>query len=218
MTTLDAHEYRDTYYARQFVYGMGTEEILTMLRSVPAIDTWLDLGCGSESLLWACALRAGRLTAVDVDPDRLDLLRLNATSTEPRGAYETALQLGGRTPAEWNSLCALVSDVRVADCLDGAAGNLPRSELVTQFGLLGLCRDEQHFGERVTWMTDLVVPGGLVAGANWMSAVHPDRLGLHEELYRTAFADAGVELDNLLRISSSDTDYPEIWAYTGSRR
>ncbi|WP_410650399.1 class I SAM-dependent methyltransferase [Amycolatopsis sp. cmx-4-54] len=217
MTTLDAHEYRDTYYARQFVYGMGTEQILAMLRTLPQVGSWLDLGCGSESLLWACALRAAGLTAVDLDPARLELLRVNATSAEAQGAYRTALQLGGRTQADWRSLCALVTDVRVADCLGGDAGDLPQADLVTQFGLLGLCDDERHFAERVAWMAEKTVPGGLLAGANWMSAVHPGRLRLDEELYRSAFTDAGVELTDLRRIPGSDTDYPEIWAYVGRR-
>ncbi|KFU80241.1 hypothetical protein BB31_15540 [Amycolatopsis lurida NRRL 2430] len=67
--------------------------------------------------------------------------------------------------------------------------------------------------EFVTSPAGKTVPGGLLTGANWMSAVHPGRLRLDEELYRSAFTEAGVELTDLRRIPRPDTDYPEIWAH-----
>jgi methylase of polypeptide subunit release factors len=71
----DARHYWERYYSSGFVFGLGTEHILTALQQLPSARTWLDLGSGSESLLWSIALDVRRLIAVDLDSHRLDLLR-----------------------------------------------------------------------------------------------------------------------------------------------
>lgn len=216
MATLSAQQYWDSYYAQPFVYGMGTEDILALLRTIPQVHDWTDLGSGSESLFWACALRAERLTAVDLDSERLTLLEANARTPATRGAYTTAMSLGGRSPDEWPAVCATLQHTKEADCLHGSLPDLTPADLVTQFGFLGLCADDIQFTDRVAWMADLTARGGWMAGANWMSAIHPGRLQLSETLYTTAFAHSHAELRDLRRIPSTDPDYPEIWAYVAA--
>ena len=215
--SMDAQQYWQSYYSQPFVYGMGTEVILGMLRRLPAVKNWVDIGCGSESLLWACALRAEHLTAVDSDSERLELLQRNAQQPRPSGSYETAMELGGREPHEWGLICRTLQTTITADCLHGDGAELPRGELITQFGLLGLCSDSDQFAERFSWMAQLTTANGMLAGANWMSAIHPGRLQLTEALYQDSCVAAGVELIELTRIPSIDPNYPEIWAYVGRR-
>lgn len=50
-TVADATAYWQRYYAEQFHFGLGTEDILAALMTIPPVDTWVDLGCGSESML-----------------------------------------------------------------------------------------------------------------------------------------------------------------------
>ena len=52
-TIAGAQPYWDRYYAASFTFGCGTEDILTMLAGLPPAAVWLDLGAGSESLLWS---------------------------------------------------------------------------------------------------------------------------------------------------------------------
>jgi hypothetical protein len=222
MTTIHLPEdYWTTYFADRFQFGLGTEDILAGLRELPPTPSWLDLGAGSESLLWSIGLRPSALTAADVDPDRLDRLRAYAANGRPRGAYETALRLCGRSDDDWAVRCAALIDTRVADCLTG--GPLPFDpgtfDLVTQFGLFGLCRDPDHFLACWNAATDLISPGGWFAGANWVTTDANDRserVELTEQLYRDASDAAGITLTLLRRRRVlGDPDFSHVWLYTG---
>lgn len=220
-TVADAHEYWRRYYAEQFRFGLGTEDILATLMQVPPVDSWVDLGSGSESMLWAIGLRARRLTAVDADTQRLDILQQFVATGQPRGVHITALRLCGRTdPGEFTARCRSLSAVIKADCLTGPfpadSPLTPGSfELVTQFGLLGLCRDDEHFTASFARLHRLLAPGGWTAGANWVSRDQHDRVELTESLYRATAARAGVRLALLHRIASADPDFPAVWIYVG---
>lgn len=218
-TVASAEEYWRRYYAEQFRFGLGTEDILAALMQIPHVRTWVDLGCGSESMLWAIALRAQQLVAVDADAQRLDILRRFTDAGRPRGVHTTALGLCGRTdPADFLVRCrSLVALIR-ADCL---TGSLPADltentvELVTQFGLLGLCHNAEHF---ITCFADihrLLAPGGWTAGANWVARHPRGRVELTEQLYPTAATRAGVHLLLLNRIEIADPEFPAVWTYVG---
>ena len=138
--------------------------------------------------------------------------------------HTTALWLCGRTDhgdflARCRSLAALIH----ADCL---AGPLPADphlapssfELVTQFGLLGLCRDAEHFTTSFAAIHRLLTPGGWTAGANWVARHPRGCVELTEQLYRTAATRAGVHLLLLNRIASADPDFPAVWTYVGQTR
>lgn len=216
-----AADYWQRHYADEFLFGQGTEQILTMLTAIPACHRWYDLGSGSESLFWATALHAEHLTAVDADPERLSILHRYAAAGQPRGVHRTALDLCGRTdPNAFTDRCRSLSALIHADCLTTAApvGLLDHSaDLVTQFGLLGLCRDEQHFLDCFTSLHRLATDTGWVAGANWVAADSTGRVALYEQLYRHAAHLAGLELHTLTRTASTDPDFPTVWMYLGRR-
>lgn len=220
-TVANAQEYWQRYYAEQFRFGLGTEDILAALMQIPPIDSWADLGSGSESLLWAIALRARQLVAVDVDPKRLEILRQFTVAGRPRGGHTTALRLCGRTePNDFLVRCRSLAALIRADCL---AGPLPADphltpgsfDLITQFGLLGLARNTGHFTTCFTSIHRLLAPGGWIAGANWVARHPQGRVELTEQLYRTAATSAGVQLLLLKRIPIADPDFPAVWTYVG---
>jgi hypothetical protein len=146
-TVAAAQEYWDRYYGEEFIAGLGTEDILATLSRVPARGTWVDLGAGSESLLWSIPLRAEHLIAADIDPQRLALLHAYAEVTRPRGAYRTVLDLCGRTDDDFADRCRSLAATVTADCLSGEP--LPFTPasigLITQFGLLGLTTSPAQF-------------------------------------------------------------------------
>jgi SAM-dependent methyltransferase len=220
-TVADAREYWRRYYAERFQFGLGTEEILAALMQVPPVDTWVDLGCGSESMLWAIALRARRLVAVDADPARLDILRQFTAAGRPRGVHTTALRLCGRThPDDFTTRCRSLTAAIQGDCLTGPWPADPRLapgsvELVTQFGLLGLCRDTEQFAAAFARIHRLLAPEGWAAGANWVARDPSGRVELSEQLYRHAATRAGLRLLLLHRIASADPDFPAVWTYVG---
>ncbi|AOS66065.1 methyltransferase domain-containing protein [Actinoalloteichus hymeniacidonis] len=218
-TVADANKYWRRYYAERFRFGLGTEDILAALMTIPPIPTWVDLGCGSESMLWAIALRAQQLVAVDVDRTRLKILGRFAELARPRGVHTTALALCGRAePDDFLARCrSLVARV-CADCLNGS---LPADltatafDLVTQFGLLGLCRNDEHFTTRFAEIHRLLAPGGWTAGANWVARDRSGRVQLNRRLYQHAATQAGVHLLFLKRITTADPEFPAVWTYVG---
>ena len=220
-TTAEPREYWQRNYADGFHFGQGTEDILATLMQVPPVNSWVDLGSGSESMLWAIGLRAHKLVAVDADPHRLEILRQFTATGQPRGAHTTALRLCGRTrPDAFSTRCQSLAALVHADCLTGPLPSDPHLvagsfHLVTQFGLLGLCHDAEHFTTAFAQFHRLAIPGGWTAGANWV-ARHPEgRVELTEQLYRTAATQAGVRLLLLHRIPSTDPDFPAVWTYVG---
>jgi hypothetical protein len=222
-TVAGAQEYWQRYYAQQFHFGLGTEDILAALMQIPPVDRWADLGSGSESMLWAIALRARRLVAIDVDPQRLTLLRQFTATGQPRGVHTTALQLCGRTdPDAFTTRCRSLTAVVQADCLGALQADphlVPGSfDLITQFGLLGLCRDAEHFATSFTHLDRLLAPGGWTAGANWVAARPEGRVRLTKRLFQDAADRAGVRLLLLHQISSADLEFPAVWIYVGQTR
>jgi SAM-dependent methyltransferase len=220
-TIAAAQEYWDRYYSEKFVTGLGTENILAALRAVPPQRAWLDLGAGSESLLWSIPLRAECLIAVDLDSQRLRILRAYAAARHPRGAYQAALDLCDCTPADFAVRCRSLAVTLVADCLNG--GPLPFTpssvNLVTQFGLLGLTAHPADF--LACWARAHIplAPGGWCAGANWSSTVlGHGRVLLGEDLYAEAFASSGITPLLITRVPvTGDPDFDSVWLYLGRK-
>lgn len=225
MTIRDAAEYHATYYADEFRYGQGTEDLLALLAGLPPVRTWVDLGAGSESLLWAIPLRAQALVAIDRDPQRLALLRAAAEAAAPRGVHRTALQLTERSLADWVARCRSLREVIVADLLDGELPPHPAlarasADLVTQFGLLGLAPTAEAFLARFAALhRHLLAPGGIAAGANWVAtdpATANTRVRLSAPLYQRATLRARIRLHALRCLPiTGDPDFSHVWLYAG---
>lgn len=217
-TVAGADDYWDRYYSDTFIPGLGTESILAALQTVPPVATWVDLGAGSESLLWSIPLAAEHLVAVDLDAERLARLRAYAAVPEPRPAYRTVLQMCGRTKDDFTARCRSLAATLRADCLNGrlpiADGSV---DLVTQFGLLGLAVDPGAFlaGWRAVHRP-LAAGGGRCVGANWVSSTATGRIELTENLYRQAFTASGIRPGLLTREPiTGDPDFSAVWIYTG---
>jgi hypothetical protein len=224
-TVASAADYADSYYNTAFQFGMGTEHIIDALTQIPAVDCWLDLGSGSESLFWSIPLSARTLLAVDRDQQRLDLLEQIAKQAQPRGAYQTVLDMCGRTADDYAARRSSLMIAR-ADCLTAAPLLLPHVpadgfDLITQLGLLGLTTSTSRF--RTCWgrAHALLKAGGWCAGANWVAA--PDRHGagrvhLTRDLYLDAMNASGIAPQILTRIPiHGDPTFTALWLYLGRK-
>jgi hypothetical protein len=220
-TIAGASEYWDQYYGSEFVFGLGTEHILAALRRIPPAGTWVDLGAGSESLLWSIALDARHLMAVDRDEQRLRILRAYAGSRKPRDAYRTVLDLCGRDQTDFAARCERLSATLAADCLAGPA--LPLSpefaDLMTQFGLLGLATGPGHFNRAWAACHEPLAPGGWAAGANWTATRQSGRVRLDRLVYQAAFARSGMTPLLIEQVPvSGDPDFDSVWIYLGRKQ
>jgi len=120
--------------------------------------------------------------------------------------------LCGRThPDAFADRCRSLRATVAAGCLTGHPPVDPHLakggfELVTQFGLLGLCRDEQHFVDCFAAAHRLLAPGGWAAGANWVARNPASRVELTESLYHDAAACVGIDLLLTHRVRSADPE------------
>jgi len=213
ITSLTARDYWKQHYGDELIEGWGTDILIERLRQLPSVDYWIDLGSGSETLFWACALPpADHITAIDNDPIRLALLLELAATESPRGAYHDVLRRAGRTGDDWAWIRAQLNTVSVADCLSGETPSVVhRAPLVTQFGLLGLTNDIRHFGESYSALSRLCEPGGLFVGANWVASDLTGRACLDEATLTKTIRQCGGQLLELEHIDSADPAYPGIW-------
>ncbi|RNL86748.1 class I SAM-dependent methyltransferase [Halostreptopolyspora alba] len=218
-TVLDAAHYWDTYYGDTFRFGQGTEHILDLLTQIPPVHSWTDVGAGSESLLWATALDAHHLTAVDANPARLATLAAFARAGRPRGVHRVALALCERDLDAFPQRCRSLTATLVADCLTPGrlAPEVLGADLITQFGLLGLCCDRNQFTTTFARLHAHLPEHGWSAGANWVAADPTGRVPLTHALYRHAARTAGLHLLHLDRIPSTDEQFPLVWTYLARR-
>lgn len=222
-TIAPACEYWDQYYGSEFIFGLGTEHILSTLRQVPPVRIWIDAGAGSESLLWSIALDARRLVAVDRDEQRLRILRAYADARQPRGAYRTVLTLCDRPPGDFTACCESLSATLAADCLNGPPPPLKpcSAGLVTQFGLLGLATSPDHFTRAWAACHEPLALGGWAAGANWTAPAsrQPGRVRLDRQLYQAAFTRSGMTPLLVRQVPvSGDPDFDSVWIYLGRKQ
>ena len=216
-----ASKYWEQYYGSEFIFGLGTEHILAALRQVPPSETWIDVGAGSESLLWSIALETHRLIAVDYDEQRLRILRGYADARQPRGAYKTALDLCDRSPGDFTVRCKRLSATLSADCLNGSFLPLrPGSAgLTTQFGLLGLTTSPDDFIRAWAACHEPLSPGGWAAGANWTATHQRGRVRLTRRLYQAAFTQSGMTPLLIRQVPvSGDLDFDSVWIYLGRKQ
>jgi hypothetical protein len=220
-TIVGAVDYWEQYYLNEFIFGLGTEHILAALQQVPPTRTWIDLGAGSESLLWSIALDTHRLVAVDYDEQRLRILCAYADARQPRGAYRTALALCGRVPDDFTARCERLADTLVADCLTGPSLPLRPgcAGLLTQFGLFGLTPDPGHFIRAWTTCHESLAPGGWAAGANWTALRQPGRVRLTRQLYQAALSQSGIAPLLIQQVPvTGDPDFDSVWIYVGRKQ
>lgn len=215
--TTSAQTYWRNYHDREFIHGMGTEHVLQALTEIPAADTWADIGSGSESLMWACALDVHTLAAADSDGDRLRLLEQNRSLADPPRTYQMAMHMAGRSADHWSAVRTMNVETAVVDCLSGKPPFQRSFDLVTQFGLLGLCRDRRHFDACFDALARMVRPGGWFVGANWQAADLTGRVVPSRELYTTAIERTGMQCFRAARIVSTDPDYPAVWLSVAKR-
>src|SRR5215475_10383669 len=94
-------QYLEQEYSGPFIHGMGSYEILDMVRRFVCQGRRLDVGSGTASLFWILAAGGDVLTtATDIEPEALAVLRefLAAPSPFPACYHQAAALFG--VPAE----------------------------------------------------------------------------------------------------------------------
>lgn len=169
-------QYLAREYSGPFIHGMGSYEILDMVRKYSGRGRRLDVGGGTASLFWILGTGGTiRTTAADVEPEALVVLRefLSAPQPLPECYYQAA-GLFGVPPTRVERLRRSIDSYLVFDALKPWPSTLTRSDydLVTAFGCFAIAGSESGYRDCFRNAASAVRAGGRVIGADWIR--HPD--------------------------------------------
>lgn len=136
-------EYYIKYYGSEFKPNQGLEVIIQVIRMYSKNGSWLDLGGGSNSPFWRMFFpKLDRIMCVDINPEAFLLSELIINEFIESPCYNQTRQMFGNRNGENSNIeikykrMDLLSEDIVFDC---------KFDNITQFGLLGLLRDEDEF-------------------------------------------------------------------------
>lgn len=188
-------QYLAQEYSGSFVHGMGSYEILDMVRRFVPPGRRLDVGSGTASLFWILGVSGGVLTtASDVEAEALAVLRefLSCPSPLPTCYYQAA-ELFGIPAARVESLRKSVDSYLVFNALNTWPSDLTcsRYDSVTAFGCFAISGSESFYQNCFQNAARAARQGGRIIGADWIR---------HRNLQERDYS--FVNMQTLQRISS----------------
>ena len=164
--------YLEMEYSGAFIHGMGSHEILGMVRSFLPPGRRLDVGSGTASLFWILATGGDVLTtASDVEPEALVILREFLSAPAPLPAcYYQAAALFGVPAARVELLRRSIDTYLVFDALGTWPGALARAsyDSVTAFGCFAIAGSAARYQSCFQAAGRAIRQGGRMVGADWI--------------------------------------------------
>jgi SAM-dependent methyltransferase len=165
-------QYLTQQYSGPFIHGMGSYEILDMVRRFLPPGRRLDIGSGTASLFWMLAVSGNVLTtASDVEPEALAVLREFLAAPSPLPAcYYQAAELFRIPAARVESLRQSIDSYLIFNALTIWPRDLTRSyyDSVTAFGCFAISGSEDSYQRCFQSAMLAVRPGGRIIGADWI--------------------------------------------------
>lgn len=169
-------KYFNDYYGSEFRRGQGTEEILEMIHNYSKDGTLIDFGSGSNIYFWLLAFKdISKVICIDISLEALLLsneikkgnLILKAGEF-PSKKYKLSIKDVVKIPVEQKILDVFNDDLNVFNKFDN----------VSQFGLLGLCKNEEEYIKNLNKLLLLLNDDGIFLGANWIfSDIYIKKMG-----------------------------------------
>lgn len=158
-------KYFTRYYGADFREGQGTEELLDMVNKYSIDGNLIDLGSGSNIYFWLLAMKnITNVKCVDICREAFyinEQIRLgifNGKSFKyPEQKYRKNLDEVKKIPVEYY----------IDNLLKDGAKFSYKSNMVSQFGLLGLSKTEDEYIENFGRLYNYLEKDGIFLGANW---------------------------------------------------
>ncbi len=211
-------EYFTKYYGDEFKEGQGTEIILEVINKYSKNGTLIDFGSGSNIYFWLTAFNdINDVTCVDISKEsfyineQIRKKELYPKSCKyPLKKYEKNFENILKTKIKY-----LIHDVlKYPIDLDQKFDN------VTQFGLLGLCKNRKEYISNLKKICNLANNDGILIGANWCyNTQYSEKVGydnnyLSEQLVRIFSEKNNYEiLYNKMIPIKNDKNYKSVLVY-----
>jgi SAM-dependent methyltransferase len=163
--------YLEKYYNERFIYGQGTEEILSNLRRYGASGHWLDLGSGTTTLFWSIPMEGlASISCSDIVPEALAILDEFARSAAVPPCYQEVLGMYGKSPLDLALSRRLIKRFLVFDTLAPWPRWLSTEQfdLITAFGNFGIAPTPGRYAACFREIFRHLSPKGRALGADWV--------------------------------------------------
>ena len=221
----DINTYRSYFennFAKPFIYGQGTEDILNVIHEFSHAGTCLDLGGGVNSYFWSIPADYTKIVNVDVSYETYKICQELKANRFDQGCYQYAFKRYHRFPGDiYNREMEFIC----ADVLNAPFYLAEQFDTVTQFGLLGLLPSSDLYKSKLLELFSLVKVGGVFIGANWMlspklsNIISQSNSYLSPELLNNLAIEAnGFLLYNELLPINNDVNYTGVLVYAVTKR
>lgn len=173
-------EYYVKYYGNDFRKNQGLEEIIKAIRMYSKHGKWLDLGGGSNSPFWRMFFpKLESIVCVDINQEAFLVSELIITVffespcyREVRQRFDVMDNGNSNIKIEYKKM-DLLSEKIVFDC---------EFDNITQFGLLGLLKNEVEYINKTQEILKYLKTEGVYLGVNWIfSEKYKDKMGFSNE-------------------------------------
>lgn len=169
---LDEKEYKnqlnyfDNYYGSAFKKNQGTEELLDMINKYSIDGDLIDFGSGSNIYFWLLAFnQTNKVHCIDISKEafyvneQIKNKELICKSFDyPINKYHKKLSNVFKTNINYH----------LKDMLNGESVFNKKANNVSQFGLLGLCKNKETYLKNFKRLFASLKENGIFLGANWI--------------------------------------------------
>ena len=182
LTDINQIEYKKqlTYfyksYGAEFRKGQGTEYILNMIKKFSNEGTLIDFGSGSNIYFWLIAFnQINYALCVDISKEAFYINEC----IRKKILYPKSCKFGlKKYKKNFDDIIKIKVNYKVYDILNKPFLKNIKYDNVTQFGLLGLCKNKREYLINLNKLLQSLNCNGVFLGANWcFSKKYSEKLG-----------------------------------------
>lgn len=159
-------DYYLRYYGNEFKPNQGLEEIIKVVKKYSKNGKWLDLGGGSNTPFWRMFFpKLKSILCADINHEAFLLSELIVNEFIESPCYKQARHMFGIVE---NENADITIQYQKADLLSEEITFDLCFDNVTQFGLLGLLKDENEFVYKTNEILKCLDVDGVYIGVNWI--------------------------------------------------
>lgn len=201
--------YFDCNYGADFRPNQGLDELTDMISLYSKSGTWVDLGGGTSTFIWLPAFKEiTNVCSVDKYAESF-LIQERNRIMRPSGCYRHILDRYQKSSDDMRKMQITFSEMDLFK--NFTADN--RYDNVSQFGLLGLCKNEGEYIYQLEKMTEFMRNDAVFLGANWIfSSLYEEKCGFSNSYLDSALIEkyaltSGKALLYAKKVSIADDPY-----------
>lgn len=176
--------YFNCNYGADFRPNQGLDELTDMISLYSKNGTWVDLGGGTSTFIWLPAFKEiTKVHSVDKYAESY-LVQERNRIMRPSGCYQHILDRYQKSNDDMQRIQITFSQIDLFKdfTVDKRYNN------VSQFGLLGLCKNEIEYIYQLEKMTEFMCNDSVFLGANWIfSNLYEEKCGFSNSYLDVAF-------------------------------